>query len=272
MQPRNLLNLAMLAALVALGLTVWLSGGKQEQASLLMQLPQQQGINDIRITHKGEQRHFQRQGETWRMLEPLDIAANEVQIEKMLNLRMARSEKHFSVEADEMDKFGFTAQALEVELDGHRLRFGTTDPLQGRRYVAYQGQIHIIDRDLHYLFNMPLGKYISPRLLPVDSRLTAVHTPEAEVILEQGNWVAKGEGEAPSADQIAAYLDEWRYASAMEVGLYQGNGGEKIRVVTEQGEYVFDLHRDDTEIRLGRADLKIQYHLPTDVVKRLLHP
>lgn len=270
MDTRKLLNLAMLGALPVLGLLVWYgSQPPDETQTLLKSPPQADGVTQIKVSWKAQQRSFERTDGVWRINAPISIEANGVQVQKMLQLLTARSLKHFSVSDAEQEKFGFASMALAVDIGGHQVEFGTTEPLHSRRYVRYRGDIHIIDRDIHYLFNLPLERYIALNFLPRDSRILSLAVSDGILAQQDGQWQFQGIDSKADADQITAFIDNWKHGSALEVSSYQGSEGSEIRIRTEREDIVFLLQKDERGYRLARPDLNIQYHLPPDVGDKL---
>jgi hypothetical protein len=108
----------------------------------------------------------------WQMEEPFKVAADGGRTEQLL--RIAATPIHRSLPATARPELlGLAPARVRLTLDGLALRFGDTDPVGHRRYVAIGDQIHLIDDGFALHLTAPATAYVSRRLLPEGFRPVA---------------------------------------------------------------------------------------------------
>ncbi|MEW8692646.1 MAG: hypothetical protein AB2535_16395 [Candidatus Thiodiazotropha endolucinida] len=146
MVSRTIINLLLLAVAGLLGLLVWLS----QPAPLppLTHLDPQQ-ITRIRINDlQGREISLMRRQNQWMSG---DRPADQSRVRQLLKICRTPSLSRFTA-PDDLEPYGLAPSPIVMALDGTRLSFGNSDPVNGWRYVHHQGEVHLIaDGFYHHL-------------------------------------------------------------------------------------------------------------------------
>lgn len=273
MRSRTLLNLALLAVVIALALLVMFEPGLQEPAEpqkLTALAPEK--VQTVYIRRDGQDDiRVERRGGGWRLRQPLDARADEYRMSGLL--RITSAESHASYPASELNlaEAGLENPSVVLFLDEMELRFGGTEPINGHRYVQVGETVHLIGDFAYYHLIGDYATFVSPRLLPEGATINALTLPDMTLTWTDGAWHIEPEPEGFSADQANQLVDAWRFASAMGVEAYQPeDSGEKVRIELDDGSIELGIVRREPELELVRPDLRVKYRFPGEQASALL--
>ncbi|MGD8589262.1 MAG: hypothetical protein PVG22_10575 [Chromatiales bacterium] len=155
MSRRSLLNLLLSLLVLGLILLVW---WLQPQGLPPLTSLQPEQVERIRISDaRGRDiRLEKRSGHWWLDQTP----ANEPRIEQLLGICTTPSLRRFPTAQRAMAEFGLADPALRLWLNDLELAFGTTDPINGWRYVRLDGQIHLIGDGFQHHLTAPAAAFI----------------------------------------------------------------------------------------------------------------
>ncbi len=128
--------------------------------------------------------------------------------------------------------------------------------------------------------------------------LVSIELPDFRLVLNEGAWVldwtlglqneADPTENKPSADQLAQWLDGWRYASSVDIEAIETRAKDDDRIAdggidAGLNQVVITLNTgarlrwiisltDDEGLVLGRPDLGIEYHMSDAQRQALLTP
>lgn len=273
MRSRMLLNLVLLAVVLGLGLLVLFEPGLEQPAEprKLTGLDPEQ-VQTVHIRRNGQDDiRVEREGDGWWLREPFGARADRYRMSGLL--RITAAESHASYPASEVNlaEVGLASPEVVLSLDDTELRFGRTEPINGRRYVQIGETVHLIGDFAYYHLIGDYSTFVSPRLLPEGARVNALHLPELTLRWSDGRWAVEPEPEAYSADQANRLVDAWRFASAMGVEAYEPDGsGEKVRLELDHETIELRITRREPELELARPDLRVKYRFPAEQAAALL--
>lgn len=149
MHRRLRLNLSLLLAASLLGLLAWLSRPPAPipLTSLDPDTIGRIGISDITGRHIELQR---RQGR-WYLG---DRVADQARVSQLLGICRTPSLMKFPA-PEALQPYGLDPARLRLQLNGESLAFGTTDPVNGWRYVHVGDRIHMIADGFYHHLNAP---------------------------------------------------------------------------------------------------------------------
>jgi hypothetical protein len=272
---RNLLN--GLLALVILGLVllvVFEPGKSPPPAKVTLTNLNSSDIQRIQISRDDkdtvvlEKRH-----DRWWLQQPYDIAASEGKVDTALELAHAASLARYPAQTMDAAQTGLQQPTLRISLGDVALRFGTTEPLQGRRYVQVGDTVHLINDRYSFLLRGAAASFVDSALLPADAALREIQLPDFSLHEEDGHWRVSGKQAALSADRLQQFVDEWRHARAMRVSATTDTkAGQAIELRLGKGQAAlrFLLTKQDDETLLTRPDLGLCYHFTDTEGQRLL--
>jgi len=285
-RKRWLLNLGLALFIIALALLVKYQPGVREtqESPPLTNLAADQ-IERIRIARLGQPEIIlAKMGQDWRLVAPLQARADRFRIDGLLHLAGATTEGSFPAPAGDLAKYGLDKPAAKVWLDNTEIIFGGTHSLNDLQYVLYNGQIHLISNASFRSIPAELTGFFSSRLLDEKYKLIGLKLPKFSLTLKDGSWKVEPENKALSSDRINSFVDEWRYARALNVKQYSGKPVlSHIRIsfleeqpattTTAQAPKNLDLGilAYNPELVLYRKDEALEYHFPQEAGERLLN-
>lgn len=272
---RVLVNVALLLLAVGLVVFIWLD-------PLRAPPPVEDKLSTIdptevrRLRIEGPNRppiELIREHGAWRLVAPLSLPANENRVWALLGLAAATVHDAFRAEGNNLSEFGLDPPKFKVLLDEHEFRFGDTEPLNGRRYVEYGPDVHLIsDVYFHHLL-ATAPAFVDPAPIGSDARPVGFLLSGAKLRLEKGGWRVDPPG-ASGADAGERLANAWASARAASVKRFDPNldwkqtiqielngASEPIRLRIAQLEH---------ELVIGRPEWKVQYHFPKKAGLRLL--
>lgn len=272
---RTLLNLGLLTLVALLALLVIYEPGKEKPAEepRLIEL-NSDGISSLRIERANQPTIvLERQQGVWRMVEPLPIGVNDYRITSLLRITELSSLSRFAVATESLAQYGLDTPNATLIINGTtRIDFGSSTPLDQRRYLRIGDTIHLItDTYYYHLIGAPTT-YASNRVVDSKDALVRLELPGVLLAQQQDKWSAVPQPATFSVDQITQLIDHWRHAQALEVAPYDGRKGEMVRLTLAGSDepIIFLITERTPELVLARPDLKVQYHLPESSAAELL--
>jgi hypothetical protein len=280
MLSRLLLNLGLLALVAVLGLLAFLEPGVAPPSpGLRIAELQAAEVEHIRIERSDAPAvRLERDGQGWRLREPVEVAANPFRIEAMLRVLTETSELRLDARELNLAEFGLEAPRVRLYLNELELAFGATAPLDGRRYLRI-GDTVLLIADRHYpLLRGGVAELASPRLLPPQVRIRAIETADWRLARSgEARWALDPPRPELSADALPSLLQAWAHSEAVWLQDYTpaAEGLQDTVTVHIDGTDAaldFVLVAREPELILARPELGLQYHLADDTARRLLEP
>jgi hypothetical protein len=168
LRRRWLVNLLLMLVVTVLALLVLQENRREARAGRLTAL-EAAAVEHIERLRRGQSTLVLVRAEgRWRLREPFDAVADPRPVERLLGLVAAKSVRVLPLETVEPARLGLADPDVRLRLNGLELRFGDTEPIDGRRYVQIGDLVHLIeDRFLPQLL-APATTFLSRRLLPPD--------------------------------------------------------------------------------------------------------
>lgn len=275
MSSRILLNLMLALLLAGLALFAFYEPGKEAPPP-----PQQltalsvDAIDKLSIENgSGNTISLVRQQGQWHMTSPYQVAADSGRLDQLLGVVSANSLASYAMAQVDANQLQLDSPQLILRInDDTVLRFGTTDSLQGRRYVQVGNRVHLIVDRYSHLAHGAASRLVSPRLLPAAGTITQLTLPTLTLQQNEQGWQTSSTDNNYSADELQAFIDQWRNARALSVtGLDTGAPvDDQLTIGTPDGEISFTIQRTDDEIILQRPQLGLAYHFNREAGQRLL--
>ena len=249
-------------------------------------------VNEISI-HNGGQPLIILKRESamaWQMVEPITVAANGYKVASVLNILDEQPTNRFTVDAAKFTRYGLSKPQVRLRLKGaggeQELNFGSQTPLNRYRYLQLDNEVVTIKDSAFYPVASLYTNFITSRLIPDGEQITSIQLSNFRLKFVDGVWKleSKKEGEALedrlSADQLAAWIDGWRYARSVDIEAITRDvtESEKQEMVTITLKSGAELHwtiaskGDDGGLILERPDLGIEYHMSDAQRTALLLP
>jgi len=271
---RTLINLALLVVVAALAALIVLAperATRVEREPLSGEKPR--AISRIRLVPvEGPAIDLRRIDGSWQLVEPIRIAANDFRVNALVGVLAVPVHVRIDAPATELARYGLAPPRGRVRLDDIEILFGDTEPLNGRRYLLYDGRVALVDDAYFSHLSSSAANYVEPTVLGRDANPPEIELPDRRVRREQDTWRLDGTDKQVTAEEIANLVNTWRNAQATAVRPYEHSLDWQgtVRVELPDQTLHFDLARTEYEVILGRRDLGIQYHLTRSSGARLL--
>lgn len=289
MQKNKFINLLLFTAIVVLGLIAWLDPfSPTAPESTPLTTVSSTAINKISLLKAGAEafrleKAISEFEDSWRLVQPIDISANPLKVEQLLNLLSTNSLRQYQIKSVHLAKLGLANPAWEMVFEAHGsvktvISFGKTEPIGQKRYVLVNNEVHLInDRVSQFNFGSPL-MLANLDILPVDKSVKEVHLPDKVIRRVDGQWESSSPAEkSVSQSTYKEFIDEWRYAQASRVALAdkseQNTDAQPVTVVLEKAEQPihFMIESSGQDVIVTNKDWGVRYYLSGNIGEKLLH-
>ena len=274
MQRKLIINLILIGAII--GLSVFLVNTRTVPVNPVVPLTSiaPQSIQTILIKRAGKpDLSFRKSNAIWLMTAPLEARANDNRINAMLQLLQTPSFTRMQAVRQDLSRLGLATPAVVLRENNHEFLFGTTSPLEGRRYVMTNGTIHLIPDGLFPQLQQGATFFVSPRLLPETTLLQDISLPGYHLSYVNHAWQSAEDPDLNSAalERLAA---AWLAATAINTAVLEPAPSQgEVRITTRNGESMrFEILQREPLLKLARTDLNISYTMPAGAARALLAP
>ena len=276
MQKRLLTNLYLLLV-VAILTTFFLLSDKQKAVDQKVLLSNIEATSISQITIQRTDKEdivFQKQGDSWFMFSLVKTRVNIARINAMLHILQSRSFAQIDVKDSPLAPYQLDPASVVLRLDDHEFYFGSTDPIDERRYVLFNNTLHLINDSLFHQLRQPPIFYVSTRLVPEEETIVSIQFVDQLVTVVGENWALSPVNSTIEDKQINSLAEAWQTGHASKVREYKpADIFKKIIVTFRTGRTAgFDVVSTTPNLVLGRSDLGLQYHLDKNISKKLFLP
>jgi hypothetical protein len=269
MGPRSLLNLGLVALVVALLLVAYFRPGLEPEpgAQPITAQPDPATVTSLHI-ERGTRPplSFSRDGDDWYLVtNGRRLPAADFQVRALLRLLRATSLRSYPAATLDLAALGLDPPRATLRIDALGIQFGTTDALEQKRYVRIADTVHLIDDQYQHLVNGDWAGFVSGRLLATRGPITRLELPGMTLAYDaEAHWQVEPAQPDVSADALQALIDNWQAATALYV--QADSGSESAEFVTlhtrDSNEAVrLQIVSHAPDLVLARPDWGIQYHL-----------
>ena len=185
------INILLLVLVLGLaGLVWWQLQQKEQQAQSSRLLPLSLAeVNSVVIERKQEgvvtKLELKREGGQWQLLQPQQIAANPVKVRQLFTLLDEKVESSYASAGKDLSAYGLEPPEVSVNINGHQLVLGNTNPVSNNRYILNAGQIQLVNEAVYSLLQEDWVNFVALKLIPDPFQLTAVQLPTGFAELPQ---------------------------------------------------------------------------------------
>ncbi len=273
MQSRLLINIVLF--LIVAGLAIFLirqDDSAPTEVDVTLTTFESGSINEISIIRRDlDDIVFIKEGDQWSMQSPFVLPANPVRINTILKILQAYSYAQLDVKNVELKHFILDDPVVSLKFNETQIDFGDTSPLGKQRYVLLNETVHLINDSLYQQLLTSPTFFVSPKLLPGNSSITALTLPDYQLRQVEGIWMVEPPV-AINADKIIQLVNAWRDAGAITLRAFSDNASEeKIIVELMSGETIeFVTASTPPRLILARPEFNLQYHISGYDADRLL--
>jgi len=272
---RTRLNLLLATIVLALGAGAWMAKQHKDKPKATLTALAAEGVNKVVVEWPGSPTiAFEKQGGEWLLTAPVKTRADR--FEAVGATSLASTEVQGTVEGEGIDlkELGLAPPDHTVTLNGVKIEFGGSEPLQSRRYVRVDGVIKLIDDPASAALDSDYADLVSKELFAADEVLTKIELPGLTLTKdEKGGWAATPASESATPQALKTLADGWKDARAMWNEAAPGDvpQGERLRITTQQGRVAeFIVAATDPQFALYSPDLKVRHQLSKALADELL--
>ena len=271
MKSRLALNLGLLALIAILAAVAVLKPGKKEEPQPTLVVGTLDALNNVTLQNK-EKLTFEKRDGLWWLTAPFAAPVNQVRMRQLLEVGQAASSAHYPIKPEELAQFGLDQPQATLALGDSILQFGTTDPINMRRYVRMGDTLHLVDDNFFHHLTASATDYVDKKLIPEGAKIRQIELPGLKAMKgADGHWTAEPAGDGKT--DWAELASTWATARAIEVKrLEKDSQGDTIRITLNEGspiEYI--ILRKQPALTLARRDLGLQYEITAETSRDLLN-
>jgi hypothetical protein len=274
MSSRSLLNLALAAVTLVLGLLVYFQPGlepeplpgpliAQADSSAISHILVERGAREPLVFSKHHDRWFLQ-------IDDHSLPASQFQVQALLRLPQAIPAASYPAATLQLESLGLQPPQASVTIGASTILLGTTEPLENRRYVLLADSVHLLDDRYQHLLNADWSNFIERKLLPAETAIRRLQLPDLTLSrTDSSAWQLEPGNPAAGDAEIQQLLDNWAGATALYARRYESSDESIGTVVVELADagdpLTFRVLAHTPELVLARPDWGIQYHLRSEL-------
>lgn len=279
MNTRNLTNLGLLIfVVIAASLIIFDDKDKNEKQPITSL--QQSDIVNITVKRPDKKEiYLEKKHNIWHLKKPYNTATNQFRMDTLLRLIETIPQSTYPLKNAE--KYGLSTEKLEVifnrgEKNTVSIRFGDSDPLKMRRYIAVDNKLHLTNDTYFYALNSIATDYISNKLLPDDFKIVQLDLPNLKLKIENKNWKISPTSTDFTEENVNELITEWESlkTTAIKATNKKINFSQK-NIIKLYGRnattLTFYILRNDKEFILIDKLKGLKYSLPKEMEEKLLN-
>jgi hypothetical protein len=273
MRRSLLANAWLFAAVVALGLFVYLKPDSTMSDGHALSLLDPRDVSAIRIERDGTPDILlERRRDHWYIASPFSARADDFAIQRLTAILRARA-THRAPAAD-LARFDLEQPQVRLTIDGQTFAFGMLNPVAREQFVLTGDAVYAINARYGLALPARAEALASRRLFGPDERPVLFELQDFSVAQREGTWKLAPAPQDWSQDDINRWADAWHHAIAarVEAGAPR-QPRETLRVRLEDGRTLdIGVLALEPEIVLQRPDEALNYHFFAEAAMRLLAP
>lgn len=278
MKSRLLLNIALVVALAALGMYVYLRPAPSGAPEISLSPLGRDEITRIKVQRRGKPEiELEKRDGNWNMLAPHRTRVDHFQVDRLLDIAQAKAKEKLPHE--NLGRYDLDPPPVRVTLNSTVFAFGAINELTNEQYVAVGQSVFLVAPFLGYGIAQEASNLFSRRLLAQNEDPVAFDFGAWQLTKnDAGSWSISGKPPRKdlelSQDVLNQWAAEWKLASSLAVAAHSGAGArEKLTVrLTTGRSLTFGVLSRQPQVRLLRTDENMRYEFGADAGKRLLDP
>ena len=215
---------------------------------------------------------IERTDDDWHMTAPMKAGVDEFRVRQLLGVLAARPTARIA--SPNLTELDLDRPILTLQFGSETLRFGGLNALTSEQSVATASGVYAAEARIGSGIPVQAQAYLRKTLLassekPVGFRLSSFSVKKAD-----GRWTVDPVQSSAGADDVTAWVDAWRTASALRVDKgVEAPAAARVEISMESGNTVtLDIVRREPDLVLRRRDDGLEYRLFAGLARRLLEP
>lgn len=258
-----LLNLGLLAVVMALGWLAWQTPSRDEIANRTLSTLKPAQVKRIVLTRPGKPViELERDNLQWRITAPLRARADEFQVLRVLTILEAKPS--VQLPATDLARFDLQSPVARLTIDGVEYAYGGINSVTSEQYVQRGDVVYAVALRHGAALPADAENLVRRALLGENEQPVAIALPEFNLRQTNGKWIITPPATDTSQDDLQGYVDRWRHAFAARVQAYDDRQPlAVIRMTLRDGKTVeLGVLQREPELVLWRRDVDLQYRFP----------
>ncbi len=265
--------LVLLAVAAGLGVLAWLAPAPDGSVPPLSTLPSAQAQKVVLARPGQPPIELERRDAQWLITAPLRARADEFQVMRMLALLETKPAAQFP--AADLERFDLQAPVARLTVDGSEYAFGGINTVTREQYVMRGDTVYAVALRHGAALPADAAALIRRVLLNENEIPAAILLPQFSLREAGGRWTLTPPADEAGADELRAFVDRWRQASAARAEPHDGRQPlAEVRIELREGApLVFSVLQREPNLVLLRHDNGLQYTFLAGAGQALLtHP
>lgn len=274
MKGKVLVNLFLVALVLALGLWMTTKSGNEGGPVARLSTLQPDGVKVIRIARDGlPEIVLERDGKRWKQTAPFPARTDGAQAGRLLDLLAAQSQRSFP--AEDLARFALDKPFARVVVGTQEFAFGTQNTLTQEQYVLTGNRVHLVSPVYAYGLPTRADSLATHMLLAEEDVPVRLELPGVTLASKDGKWTRTPDtAEKSSQDDLVRWVEEWRFASSLATQPLDAEPtGEPLRIGLRDGRTIeLVVTSRAPELVIARRDEKLRFVFAADKATSLFAP
>lgn len=273
---RNQLNLALLALVAGLTLTVVLTQDEETPKVPVLAGLSADAVDRIAIRHPGsEEIRLEKADGIWHVTAPGQARAEAVEVAALTDLAELESKRQLKPADVSLADLELEPAKYEIQLNDRLLQFGGIEPLEYERYILADDTIHLLSDPPSAALDADFSDLVSKQILPAGRQIVGIELPELSLNKDDSGWSLSPPQADVSTDQMQALVDGWSRARALWNEKPKADvdytDKPKIRLRLDDGSQVELVLVDrQPQLILAQPAARVHHHLSKALADELL--
>lgn len=271
---RNLLNAALLLAVVGIAAFLYFRPKPVEEPSFKVSTLQPEQISRIQVERPGSPPMIlEKRGESWFLTAPLAARADVFKTRQLLDVATAASKQRLP--ATDLARFDLDKPVATLTLGTQVFRFGGINPLSQEQYLTTQDGVFPVPAYYGAALPARAEDLVSRFPLADDEIPVAFRLPAAELVRQaDGRWELKPAKQGLSQDDLNRWAEQWKFSAEQAMpAANTAAAPETVTVTLKSGKTLaFRIVQREPQLVLLREDEGMQYQFSKEAGNKLLDP
>jgi hypothetical protein len=278
MKYKVLINLALIAGLVALSLLAYFKPWQEKTPAIQLSTLKRDDVTRITVEPRGAAPiKLEKREQAWRLVAPFEAQADGPPVDRLLDVVNANAKQKLA--NPNLAQFDLETPPIRVSLNDQVFSFGRVNDITYEQYVSTANGVYLVPPLYGYNIPTDATKLLSRRILDQGEIPVAFDFGRYRIVRDdKGTWTIAGvaalQDKPLSQDDFNRWADEWQHTSALAVEPDKGSHArEQLNVRFKNGKAVsMAIVQKTPDFQLVRNDNRMRYHFGIDVGQRLLDP
>ena len=266
-------NVALLLLVIALSILTYKTSEQKDIDNTLSALTSlaPEKTSTIKINKNDRYTVIKKQNNIWHITQPIKVKANQFRIGSILKLLTTNNYTRYAIDDLDLKQYGLLDSRLSMQVDNIDILFGTTNPVNAKRYILINNSMYLIEDNIFPLINSQLGTLVDHRLLSEEDKIIKIQTTGFTLSKDKNNlWKST----SPTlSDDVVKTVNHWKNAQAFGVHDYALRKTlDTIKITLRDNKTPVDFLVTDKEpwLIIARPDLNLEYHFDKENIAKLL--